>query len=233
MGKVAVVLLSGGLDSAVTAFVAREDITYGRGAPELYCLNFDYGQRHYEKESSCARALVDTLGASLLELRVSLDHLLGKEGSALLDKESELPESSKDIPATWVPQRNSIFLAMAFGYAEVVGAQSVYIGANQIDYSGYPDCRFEFLERMEDALNYGSADFVQRGKRIKLEAPILQHTKAGVVALGQRLGVPFGHTWSCYRGAEKACGRCDSCQIRLKAFKEAGLEDPIEYETME
>ena len=134
------------------------------------------------------------------------------------------------IPTTWVPQRNSIFLALAFAYAETVGATLVYTGFNVRDYSGYPDCRLEFVEQMQKALNLASKQFVETGKGIGIACPIIHKTKAEIIELGMRLKVPFRYTWSCYQGREKACGVCDSCRIRLEAFKKVGLDDPLSYE---
>ncbi|MEE9151017.1 MAG: 7-cyano-7-deazaguanine synthase QueC, partial [Thermoplasmata archaeon] len=156
-------------------------------------------------------------------------------GSALTDKSIEVPkkrnieEIGGDIPITYVPARNTIFLAFAIGYAEVVGAEAVFIGANALDYSGYPDCRLEYFEAMQKVAELGTKIGVE-GKPIQIKYPLINMTKAEIVREGARLNMPFHLTWSCYKGGEKACGKCDSCILRLKGFREAGLEDPMEYE---
>jgi 7-cyano-7-deazaguanine synthase len=137
-----------------------------------------------------------------------------------------------EIPSTWVPQRNSIFLALAFAYAEMVGAGYIYGGMNAVDYSGYPDCRPEFLLSIEQALNLASKKFVETGKAIKLVVPLVKLSKVDIIKTGLELGVPYNLTWSCYKGPDElkqACGLCDSCRIRLQAFKDLGVKDPIKY----
>lgn len=225
MVRKAVVLLSGGIDSTVTAYVAKKDI--GKTG-ELYAITFEYGQMH-SKEIVHARDI-----AKELEVK---DHLeewelrIPTESSLLVESPEQIPtEEAEGIPSTWVPQRNSIFLALAFAYAESIEADSVYIGVNSRDYSGYPDCRPEFIEAMTRALNLASKQFVETGKGIGIIAPLQFLFKADIIQLGTSLGVDFSKTWSCYRGEAKACGKCPSCLIRLRAFKELGLDDPIEYE---
>lgn len=222
----AVVLLSGGLDSTVTLAKAKEE------GYELYPLSFDYGQRH-DKEVESAKKVAEWFKAH--EHRVINIDLAQIGGSALTDKGIEVPEKRRieeigeDIPITYVPARNTILLAFAIGYAEVVGAETVFIGANALDYSGYPDCRPEYFEAFQKATELGTKTGVQ-GKPIQIKYPLINMTKAEIVKEGERLNVPFHLTWSCYKGREKACGKCDSCVLRLKGFRGAGVEDPIEYE---
>ena len=150
-------------------------------------------------------------------------------GSALLDKESKLPKAAlkrKKIPATYVPARNIIFLSLALSYAETVSANEVFIGANAVDFSGYPDCRPAFIKAFQHAADTGTKSAVE-GKRIKISAPLINLSKREIIKLGLKLGVPFEHTWSCYSGGSKPCAECDSCLIRERGFKEAGVSDPL------
>lgn len=224
--KKAVVLISGGLDSAVTLAKAKEE------GYEVYPLSFDYGQRH-DKELESAKEIAKWYSAK--EHKILKIDLVQIGGSALTDKNIPVPEKrkveemGKDIPITYVPARNTVLLAFAIGYAEVVNAEAVFIGANALDYSGYPDCRPEYFEAIQKVAELGTRKGVE-GKPIQIKAPLIKMTKAEIVKEGARLNVPFHLTWSCYKGGEKACGKCDSCILRLKGFKEAGLEDPIEYE---
>jgi len=235
MGK-AVVLLSGGIDSAVTAYKARTEPV------ELCAMTLRYGQS-LKKEVDCATKLAGKLG---ITRHLILDLPLNEIGGSSLFKKEDIPTSrsssmaqnyekvygplrQEGIPSTWVPQRNSIFLTLAFGWAEVVGADKVYIGAHAVDYSGYPDCRPEFFEAMADALNLASKRFVETGYRIQIVTPIVGYGKKNIVELGLKLGVPFQDTWSCYKGDDLACGICDSCRIRLKAFADLGIVDQIKY----
>lgn len=219
----AVVLLSGGLDSTVAAYCARKDI--GKSG-ELYAITFNYGQTH-SKELNYAREVAGELAVCHDILSIPLSKVV----QSTLTGQGEIPIGEVEgIPSTWVPQRNSIFLALAFAYAETVGADRVYIGVNSRDYSGYPDCRPEFVEAMNRALNLASKRFVETGKGIGIIAPLQYLTKVDIIKKGTELGVDFSKTWSCYRGGEKACGRCPSCVIRLRAFRELGIEDPIKYE---
>ena len=223
MEKKAVVLLSGGMDSATAMAVARSN------GHELYALSFDYGQRH-RSELSCARKLAKFFKATDHKvLKIELGKL---GGSALTDKRIDVPDADggwsggKPIPATYVPARNLVMLSFAAAYAETVGALAIFIGANAIDYSGYPDCRPEFLRAFEEAARLGTKCGVS-GRPLRIEAPLLHLSKAQIVRLGASLLVPFEMTWSCYRGGKRPCGKCDSCVLRAKGFAEAGIADPL------
>jgi len=225
----AVVLLSGGLDSTVTLAWA---ISKGF---EVVPLSFRYGQRH-SRELEAAKNVVHHFQLKK-HIIVDID-LSAFEKSALTSKELKVPEHSTaksirgHIPITYVPARNIIFLSIASGVCETIGADWIFIGANSVDYSGYPDCRQEFFEAFERVLEVGTRSGVE-GKSIKIEHPLLTLTKADIVRLGKSLGAPLHLTWSCYQGREKACGRCDSCLLRLKGFHEAGFVDEILYEVRE
>jgi 7-cyano-7-deazaguanine synthase len=228
MGKGArrcVVLLSGGIDSAVALAIAIDD----GFVPSA--ITFRYGQRH-SKEVICAEMLAKAMrvkGHRVVRLDLSF-----LEKSALISKRVRVPvgrdleQISSGVPATYVPSRNAVFLSLAAGYAETIGARDVFIGAHTHDYSGYPDCRPEFIEAFERALALGTRCGAE-GSPIRVHAPLLSMSKSEIVRKGIELGVPFEHTWSCYSGGGKACGRCDSCILRLKGFEEAGIEDPIAY----
>jgi len=223
--KKAVVLLSGGMDSATVLGIAHS-LGY-----ELYTISFYYGQRN-NKELGYATKLAKYY--KVKEYKVITINLDTIGGSALLtDTNLNIPTNRIDnnnIPVTYVPARNIIFLSIAGAYAEVVDAEAIFIGANQMDYTGYPDCREEFLTAFEDALNKGTKTG-QEGKRIKIIAPLLHMTKAEIIKKGMELGVPYQYTWSCYVGGRKACGKCDACKLRLQGFEEAGYQDVIPYET--
>ncbi len=219
--KNAVCLLSGGLDSAVCLYVAQSE----GYAP--VALSFRYGQRH-ERELIAARRLCKDLNIRHFVLPFQLPW----QGSALLDKTQELPqdrsleEIPNEIPATYVPARNSIFLAMAMSCAEAFGANAVFIGANALDYSGYPDCRPDYLRAFEEAMRQGTKTGAE-GHPVRIHAPLLHLTKKDIVLLGKKLHVPFENTWSCYEGGAEPCGHCDSCRLRAKGFQEAGFSDPL------
>lgn len=222
----AVVLLSGGLDSTVTlAFALSQGY-------EVVPLSFRYGQRH-SKELEAAKAVAAFYGLKG-HVVVDLD-LSSFETSALTSRRVDVPhgrtleEMGADIPATYVPARNIIFLSIAAGLCETIDARVIFIGANAVDYSGYPDCRPEFFQAFEKALQAGTKAGVE-GRAIRIEAPILRKSKSEIVKLGKDLKAPLQLTWSCYEGRERACGRCDSCLLRLKGFKEAGYQDEIPYE---
>jgi 7-cyano-7-deazaguanine synthase len=221
----AVVLLSGGLDSTVAAALARD-----RGF-ELHALSFDYGQRH-RRELESARAVAKALGAaSHATMRVPMGEL---GGSALTQGDLAVPtgrseaEMGADIPITYVPARNVVFLSLALGLAEVRDADAIVIGANALDYSGYPDCRPEFFRAFQEAARLGTKRGVE-GRPIRIEVPLQHMTKADIVREGLRVEAPLELTWSCYQGGLEACGECDSCRLRLKGFREAGVRDPIPY----
>ncbi len=222
----AVVLASGGIDSTVAAAVAKRD------GCRIHLLTLAYGQRH-GIEVARARQLAGVLGAAE-HLVLDLD-LRRIGGSALtadqpVPKDRERAARAEGIPSTYVPARNTIFLAMALAYAETRAASVIYIGANVVDYSGYPDCRPEFLRAFEEVARLGTRAGASGG-RIEIRAPLLKMSKAEIIRLGASLGVPFELTHSCYDPAPDgaACGRCDSCLIRLEGFREAGLADPIRY----
>ncbi|HEY3197229.1 MAG TPA: 7-cyano-7-deazaguanine synthase QueC [Nitrospirales bacterium] len=228
--KRAVVLCSGGLDSTVAAAEARE------AGHALYVLSVNYGQRHVvelQRVPEIARAL----GA---EDSVVIDLNLRSIGGSALTADLPVPkdrpgsEMVHGIPITYVPARNTIFLALALGWAEVVQAEKIYIGANVLDYSGYPDCRPEFLKAFEELARVGTKTGVN-GRAVRIEAPLLHMTKAEIIRRGAALQAPLHLTHSCYdpESAGQACGRCDSCRLRLKGFAEAGLKDPAVYAAFE
>jgi 7-cyano-7-deazaguanine synthase len=222
----AVVLLSGGLDSATTAAISRA------AGFDLYTLAFDYGQRH-RRELVAAQAVATALGA--VQHRVVSFDLRAFGGSALTDDiavphSRSLDEMGHDIPITYVPGRNLIFLSFATAYAEVVGADDIFLGVNVLDSSGYPDCRPAFIDAFARTANLATKAGTQDGRELRIQAPLIQMTKAQIITRGLALGVPYELTWSCYEGGERACGTCDSCLLRLKGFTEAGAIDPIPYE---
>lgn len=225
--KRAVVLLSGGLDSCVTGTIAKCE-GYG-----IYALTVDYGQRH-RQELKAAENVAKHLRVQ--EHKTVKVDLTAFGGSALTDEAIEVPvdqdpqaAEQTGIPVTYVPARNTIFIALALAYAETIEAQSVFIGANAVDYSGYPDCRPEYIEAMNSVAQLATKQAVE-GKGVKLHAPLLEWSKSRIVQEGVNLRAPMKHSWSCYKEGEKACGRCDACTLRLKGFKEAGMEDPVPYE---
>lgn len=222
----AVVLLSGGLDSATCLAIARSE------GFEPHALTVEYGQRHVQ-EIDQAKNVARVLGAASHRV-VKLD-LRAIGGSSLtadlpVPKDRDQAASPEEIPDTYVPARNTIFLSIALGLAEVLGAADIYIGANALDYSGYPDCRPEFIRQFEALANVATKAGVE-GTRIRIHAPLMQLTKAQIIQRGMALGVDYGITHSCYDPAPDgaACGRCDSCQLRRKGFREAGVADPTRY----
>jgi 7-cyano-7-deazaguanine synthase len=224
--KRAVVLLSGGLDSATTLAIA---IAQGY---EVYALSFDYGQRH-KIEIDAARRIARALGAK--EHRVAKIDMRIFGGSALTDdvdvpKKRSQTEIGRGIPVTYVPARNTIFLSYSLALAEILGARDIFIGANVIDYSGYPDCRPEFIKAFETLANLGTKAGVQ-GAHFRIHAPLIKFSKAEIIRKALELDVDLALTHSCYDPSPDgvACGECDSCLLRLKGFREAGVEDPIRY----
>ncbi|HJL42792.1 MAG TPA: 7-cyano-7-deazaguanine synthase QueC [Myxococcales bacterium LLY-WYZ-16_1] len=222
----AVVLLSGGLDSATTLGIAQE-----RGF-SVSCLSFDYGQRH-RVELDAAREVAAAQG--VVDHRIVRLDLSAVGGSALTDRAIEvpegqaMPEGGTAIPVTYVPARNTVFLAVALGLAETVGAQDLFFGANALDYSGYPDCRPAFVEAFERLAQVATKAGVE-GQPFRVHAPLMQWTKAEIVREAARLGVDLSPTVSCYDPRERrACGRCDACRLRRKGFAEAGVSDPTPY----
>ncbi len=216
----AVVLVSGGLDSATTLAIARD-----RGFA-CYVLSFDYGQRH-RIELDAARRVARSLGAVRHEI-VKLD-IGWMGGSALTDTTIKVPEKSGEgIPVTYVPARNTIFLSLALGWAETLGARDIFIGANAVDYSGYPDCRPAFIDAFSDLANIATKAGVE-GMKIAIHAPLIQMSKAEIIKQGSALGINYGLTVSCYQPGKggEACGRCASCQLRTQGFHEAGIDDPV------
>lgn len=225
MDQRVVVLLSGGLDSATVLYQAKAE------GYVCYALSFDYGQRH-RRELQAAQAIAQRAGVVQHEV---IPIALGRwGGSALTQGDLDLPrhrlpaEMNQGIPITYVPARNTIFLSFALAWAEVLGAVRVYIGANALDYSGYPDCREDYLAAMQQVYTLGTKQG-REGQPILLTAPLLHLHKADIIRLGQALGVPWELTWSCYRGEAVACGVCDSCILRRAGFREAGIEDPLPY----
>ncbi|HMM20283.1 MAG TPA: 7-cyano-7-deazaguanine synthase QueC [Selenomonadales bacterium] len=220
----AVVLLSGGLDSTVCMAVARD-----KGYEPLP-ISFDYQQRH-SRELDSARRIAEFYAVKKhLVIQTNMGEV---GGSALTDKAVDVPAGDvgrTDIPATYVPARNLIFLSYALGYAEAAGAGRIFIGVNALDYSGYPDCRPEFIELFQALADYSTKAAVQDGRRIVVETPLLHLAKKDIVLLGAKLGAPLHLTSSCYAGGAAACGKCDSCLLRLKGFAEAGIQDPIAYQ---
>lgn len=212
----AVVLISGGLDSAVCAGIAK---TRGH---ELHLLFVAYGQNTVEKEKSCVMRLADHFNA---EIKVVDLAFLKEIGGSALTEELAVTRDETGIPSTYVPFRNSIFLSLAVAWAEVVGAEAIFYGANSVDFSGYPDCRPQYFEAFQQLIDRGT-----KGGDITLKVPLAEMRKSEIIQKGMELGVPFEDTWSCYFATEKACGGCESCKLRLKGFNEAGYEDPIEYE---
>ena len=227
----AVVLLSGGMDSATTAALAKS-----RGF-DVYALTFRYGQRHHA-ELEAARRVAERLE---VKQQVVLNIDLRAFGGSALTGDIPVPKDTppdvigQHIPVTYVPARNTIFLSFALGLAEVLEASDIFLGANALDYSGYPDCRPEFIRAFEAMANMATRAATEQGRRITIHTPLIQLSKREIVELGLSLGVDYGITLTCYdpSPAGAACGRCDACLLRLKGFREAGIEDPAPYQTVE
>jgi 7-cyano-7-deazaguanine synthase len=221
--KKAVVLLSGGLDSATTLAIARDD------GYACHCLSIDYGQRHRAELAAAARVARALGAAEHKTLAVGLDAI---GGSALTDSTIAVPDegATGGIPVTYVPARNTIMLSMAMAYAEVTGAADVFIGANAVDYSGYPDCRPEYLRAFERMANLATRAALE-GRRFTLHAPLVEMSKADIIRRGRALGVDYALTVSCYQASETgtACGKCDACRIRRAGFASAAVADPTQY----
>jgi len=224
----AVILLSGGLDSSTVLYQAKA------GGYECYAISFDYQQRH-RKELEAARAIAHS--ANVKQHQVVNFDLRQWGGSALTDDALDLPEHrsldqmSANIPVTYVPARNTIFLSFGLSYAEALNAERVYLGVNALDYSGYPDCRPDYIQAMQQVFDLGTKQGRQ-GQPIQIVAPLINLKKTEIIELGNQLGVPWEKTWSCYAGGELACGVCDSCRLRLAAFAELGLKDLLDYEVL-
>jgi len=222
LAKRAIVLLSGGLDSATVLAIARSQ-NY-----ECYALSVEYGQRH-RAELEAARRIAAALGAH--EHRTMRVDLAGIGGSALTDAKMAVPEAlAPGIPVTYVPARNTLFLSLALGWAEVIGAGDIFVGVNAVDYSGYPDCRPAFIKAFEQLAQVATKAGVEGG-RFQIHAPLIQMSKADIIRAGSGLGVDFGATVSCYQATEdgRACAKCDSCRLRAAGFAAANIPDPTAY----
>ncbi len=210
----AVVLLSGGLDSSTVLYIAKKK------SQRCSCLIFDYGQRH-SRELKSAKKIASFTDCDYKVIKI----IFPWKGSSLIDKNKKIPYNKKiigEIPSTYVPGRNTIFLSYALSFAETIGAKKIFIGANAVDFSGYPDCRPQYYKNFNKLLAVGT-----KNGDIKIETPLLYKTKKEIVELAVRLGVPLELTWSCYSGGKKPCGKCDSCILRAKGFALAGRKDPI------
>jgi 7-cyano-7-deazaguanine synthase len=221
MNEHAVILVSGGMDSATAVYEAMD-----RGYDPLF-FHTSYGQRTEDREFGCARELADIVDAEDF-LHVETEHLARIGASSLTDEEIDVAEAdmdSEEIPTSYVPFRNANLLSMATSYAEAQDASAIFIGAHSEDFAGYPDCRPAFFEAFQQVIDVGTKPETE----LSLEAPFVEWSKTDIVERGLELDVPYEHTWSCYRAEEPACGTCDSCAFRLQAFQRAGVEDPIAY----
>ena len=222
--KKAIVLLSGGLDSTTALYLAKS-----QGFDEIYAITFEYGQKH-DKELKSAIAIAKT--AKVKEHKI-VNLLLNQwNGCALTDPSVEVEDGNserKDIPATYVPARNMVFLSVAASWADALDIADIFIGVSEVDYSGYVDCRQEFIQAMENTINLGTVLGAEKKQHITIHAPFMHMAKADEIRLGIKLGVDYSQTWTCYRGDEKPCGTCDSCLLRAKAFAEAEEKDPLTF----
>lgn len=217
--KKAVCIISGGMDSAVSAYKAKEE------GYEIIGVHFNYGQRTQNKELECFKKISNLLNAK--EYVIDLDFFKQIGASALVDKSIDVPTEGikPGVPVTYVPFRNGIFLSIAAAIAEKEGAEAIYIGVVEEDSSGYPDCTEEFIKSMQNSINLGT----KKETKIVIKTPLIHLKKEDIVKEAVKLSVPLEHTWSCYQNEEKACGVCDSCRLRLKGFKKAGIKDKISY----
>ncbi len=221
MSEKAVMILSGGLDSTTCMGLAQE------AGYDLYPITFHYGQRH-DREVKQAERVAEHYQVQEHRI-VDISFFSDIGGSALTDTSIPVPETdASDIPSTYVPARNMIFLSLAAAYAEVIGASAIFIGVSAVDYSGYPDCRPEFINSMNETINLATKAGVS-DETMSIKAPLMDLTKGDTVQEGLRLNVPYYLTTSCYNGADEACGVCDSCRLRIKGFKDAGAVDPVPY----
>jgi len=228
--KRAVILLSGGVDSATAAAIAK------RQGFALHALSFRYGQRH-DRELEAAKKIAAFLEA---KAHLVLDFDLRAIGGSALTDRIEVPkgrspaEITQGIPVTYVPARNTIFLSFGLALAERIGAADIFFGANQLDYSGYPDCREEYIQAFEQMANLATKAGVENKSKLRIHTPLIHMSKAEIIKKGLELGLDYSLTWSCYDPQldDRACGLCDSCQLRLKGFEEAGIQDPIRYTTL-
>jgi len=219
--KKAIVLISGGMDSAVCAGLAKEQ------GYEIFGLHINYGQRTEKRELKAFNDICDYYNAKD-RLVVDISHLVAIGGSSLTDKNmlvSKANLESKEIPSSYVPFRNANILAIATSWAEVISAKAIFIGAMEEDSSGYPDCRKVFFQAFQETINTGTKPETQ----ITIETPIIDISKKDIIIKGRKIGVPFDLSWSCYQNEEEACGECDSCALRLRGFSQANIEDPIKY----
>jgi len=226
----AVVLLSGGIDSATTlAFAKNEGF-------DVYALSFRYGQRHAIELEAAKRIAQQGSVAEHLIIDIDLRRIGGSALTADIDvpKARSIEQMNRNIPATYVPARNTVFLSYALAWAEVIGADDIFIGVNALDYSGYPDCRPEYIFAYEQMANLATKAGVEDGKKLKIHAPLIEMSKSQIIRKGIELGVDYSLTHSCYdpSASGEACGECDSCLLRLKGFRDAGLEDPVRYRKM-
>ncbi len=220
MTKRAICIISGGMDSALSAAIAKNS------GYEIIAVHFNYGQRTQEKELSCFRKLTADLG-TMENYEIDLDFFAQIGASALTDKSIEVPTGGieEGVPTTYVPFRNGIFLSIAAAIGEKHHAEALYIGVVEEDSSGYPDCRESYIEAMEKAIDLGTRDET----KLEIKMPLVALRKSDIVLKSLELSVPLEHTWSCYQSEDKACGVCDSCRLRLRGFEQAGVKDPIAY----